>query len=350
MYTFRILHLSDFHFSDEPGTVHFIDRFRSQGAPPRMSRNHISLLKLTSHDENLAAAVAQWAWREGPQVDMTLITGDLATTGSQKDLDAALRFITSPAHDKWMAADGRPTLQGGENPIRLLPGNHDRYGQQWWAAGDDTFDDVFGDYWKIKSRTQLLAQLHDQTTNERLAIVAADFCLFNNADAKSGKYDYMGQGKAYAHLVEDLKRLTASVRKNADGPVAVVWVVHFAPMYAMLPSVLQLIDDDYLLQAAADSKVEHIFCGHTHHAKVYTPCGFPTVLIHCAGAACQAWDAQGNTFHLRDINVHQGKVVSVDHVDFVWNDDAGGYRRVAGRERKTEQGTENETGPNKELG
>src|SRR5258708_1354285 len=146
-----------------------------------------SWLYLTSHDPDLAEYMAMIA-HEGQtrgDIDLALITGDLARTGADDDLETAFDYVNSPAKRGWLTEEGKPTLRGTSGFVTLLPGNHDRYaGGPACFPGGVSFDTVFAAYWGAGQGVQLLRVLTSPTGDERLAIVGADLSLTDAAAAE----------------------------------------------------------------------------------------------------------------------------------------------------------------------
>lgn len=75
-----------------------------------------------------------------------------------------------------------------------------------------------------------------------------------------------------------------------------------------------------LVRAAAELKVAHILCGHTHIRMRYKASSASDVWVHCAGAACCASEHEDTSIHLYTIQVDNGAVTFRDST-FVFNPD-----------------------------
>ena len=201
--------------------------------------------------------------------------------------------------------------KAGTSQLALMPGNHDRYRGYCWGAGSTEFDDVFQRYWGVGQAAQYCL-IGSPDTDDSLAIVLADFSLASCGDAEPG---CLGQGRAYPHVIDQVTKLTAKVRRNWPR-AAVVWAVHFAPECPNVDRYLQLIEGSQLLRAAVAANVGHIFCGHTHESAVYEAAG---VTIHCAGTACSADNRNSNYIHVRDVKVKGEAALKIDSSDFRWD-------------------------------
>jgi hypothetical protein len=74
-----------------------------------------------------------------------VLTGDMAVTGKQDDLDEAHGFIDdAPAPGSYLTAhpDNKPTIAFAKSLVELLPGNNDRYLSKRWfyRPGGTKFD------------------------------------------------------------------------------------------------------------------------------------------------------------------------------------------------------------------
>ena len=209
MYTFRILHLSDFHFSN------------------RLVEVILSPVPGYSYDRIVVSGLARFVLEQANNLDLVLITGDLAATGRRADLQRAVEYIDAKPSAGFLSESRRPTLHGGGLPIVLMPGNHDRYQGLWGAAGGTSFDDVFQQYWKVGQGVQYCL-INNPDIEDCLAIILGDFSLASCRDADPPAPGCLGQGLAYQNVIDRMTSLTASVR-DKDPAAAVIWAVHFAP-------------------------------------------------------------------------------------------------------------------------
>jgi predicted MPP superfamily phosphohydrolase len=263
--TVRVLHASDLHFGQTGNKVGIIEWW----AAVRGGANLFPLPTLiSSHSDDCVNALADFAFANEAYYDVLLLTGDLATTGSRADLRRAYGFLTAARTRGYMSGPRRPTLHGLKRPIQVLPGNHDRYGDLAYP-GNSRFDGnsrhpYFSGYWKVGQRAQLLWL---EPNTQWLALIGVDFTLAKNDLGEAvGPHKlipgYLGQGRVYRGRLQDLIRITASVRQtNPD--CAVVWVLHFEP--ASADDSLQLLDPaGRFAQAIQGNNVAAILCGHTH--------------------------------------------------------------------------------------
>lgn len=312
MVTFRVLHVSDLHVARVAESVNFVDvRSRRKGlirAIRGQYKGHpVHFRHPTSHDIAALQDVAEHAFLD-PELDLILITGDIATTGEADDLRVAVDFITGPPAAGWMTARNTPTLAAAKAPVALLPGNHDRYENATFPFGAAAvvFDDLFNDYWWAGQNASPIAVLKKET--EWLLVMGADFSL-RVPEYRKNPLAHAGQGEVSPHVLKSLRLLTKRCKeqlKRRHVTPAAVWAIHFAPKCD--DERLQLRNDDEFLAAAESDGVHHIFCGHTHEP------GDPQigkVQVHCAGTASSFEPELGNFIHTREIDVTGGVITDV---------------------------------------
>jgi 3',5'-cyclic AMP phosphodiesterase CpdA len=299
VHTFRLLHVSDLHVNKHRSIVDVATGVAYQAYKA----------------ENLARLVYDMRQR----LDLILITGDLAHIGvPDTGLQMAHGLCTAaPDGDApWLTAGRTPALHHGV-PIRLLPGNHDRFGL-FRDAGGRAFDPIFTDFWTAGQGVQSFPPLAGPSGADRLAIAAADFSLIVNSDetAAGGRW---GQGRIYTAVLDGLIAETNALRQTQPRP-AVLWAVHFPPEFESVDHALSLIDDARLLDAADAHQIPAIFCGHTHEARPYRPRGPNGVHVLCAGAATTREPRNGNSVHYTEVDVDAGAVTDVRWQPLRWDD------------------------------
>lgn len=293
MALFSILHASDLHIADAPNHLGLFDRrYEDMWSNPEL----ISLQ--ASHDPDALDALASLAYERREELDLALLTGDLAATGSRPDLLAARARLTSPSK-LHTTKDGNPTLGFLGSRLKLMPGNHDRFrASPAFLPGGTEFDKLFAAHWSAGQSVQLL--LDSQKNGARLAVIAADFTLAReDVFLLTDAVRHFGKGRVYDDRLQELERLT---REALAGGAAVVWAVHFKPECS--ERLLALEDDDLLLQAAADLGVSAILCGHTHSSTPLSDIG--GVWVAACGTTTQSFSAEGNFAHLLRLTVPRG--------------------------------------------
>lgn len=284
---YRLLHASDLHLSKVPYSA----GSRNPGWLSKFKR-----YKLIGHDDAVLRAFARFVYyygRERRLFDLTLLTGDLATSGFRNDLQRALDFLTkaptTPATPLWVDDDNEPTISFF--PRAAMPGNHDRYRRTppLFMPGGTLFDHLFQQFWWAGQGAQPWRVLQKPGTRP-LAVVAADFTLHPNDSGKTffGLPGWYGQGRVDQSVIHDLRTTTQDVRDYCTGQgldePAVLWAIHFDA--AATDEALKLLDSDFLVQAAAEERIPVILGGHTHESKI-KPLS-PTTTAFVCGTTSQA--------------------------------------------------------------
>ncbi|MBF0137382.1 MAG: metallophosphoesterase [Magnetococcus sp. DMHC-1] len=279
MERFRIFHLSDLHLADIANRLNLISSgldiwsggWRYLASVLGLDeRGSVSLGKPSTFDGHLAQrltyllqSLVNEAKRERV-ASAILITGDLAATGLESDMQAARRYITGAGP----VAEGYRTWPGLTThgvPLLFMPGNHDRY-QRLFMPGSTEFENQFGNDWSFgqgiwkmggKMRYALL-----EGVKERLAFLACDLTLDPN-DEDLLLADWPGKGKVYPDSLQSMRDFTELVRDHFS-PSVILWVTHFPPFFANLDDNLRLLDAEFLVQAAEDLAIDVVFSGHTH--------------------------------------------------------------------------------------
>lgn len=314
-HTFQLLHLSDLHFGA------WTRRSWVDAGFSGLLKGKNSLVYPTSHSPVLAEAVAEVAFSLRGSLDAVLITGDLASTGSDEDLREAHAFVTSPPTSLWLADANSPTLAASDAAMIVLPGNHDRFkGPEvrppCWSSGGRAFDRYFSEWSTRRAVAYVLQGQASQT--EHLGIVCGDFSLRRNSHA-TGRRARLGQGYAYRYVLNRMVKLTQEVRSRYERS-AVIWAVHFPPLFPHNDSLLELLEGTRVLVEAAQRSIQYILCGHTHDAMVYKYPRFPRTEVHCGGSACILESNTGNSFQVREVDVRDGSITSIRHHDYFWQD------------------------------
>lgn len=321
MHTFRILHLSDLHLAKRHNEVGFLHALL-RGAPADCTTAWLS-----AHHPRKLLRLILFVQYYATKLDAILITGDLATSGRKADLSRALQVVdSSPITDSaWFSSPSQnlsATLRRGDVPVKLMPGNHDRYeGRLPFLPGNKTFDTVFKDYWKAGQGVQTQIILRGRTDTNQLAVISADCTLLSEGDATVPRLGHFGQGKAYSILIDCLEKETKLVRKSPE-PTAVIWALHFAPKLASRKLLLRLIKDDDLMLSAESNDVQFILCGHLHETiKPYKHKAYPKVWIGAAGTPCIAEDVPCE-FSIYDIDVDNGVIIGNPRTEiYQWDGD-----------------------------
>jgi 3',5'-cyclic AMP phosphodiesterase CpdA len=313
MTQFRLLHLTDLHFSKRERGADARERFNNT-----KSREILELLHhvrrngfFSGHDNTLSRLVAEFAYDRRAELDAIVISGDLATTGTMDDLLAALEFLEAVPVVGSAAARGKGTLAASGLRIYVLPGNHDRYLNELGDTGGKEFENVFKAYWSRGAH----AQAHMMHLGEAgLGIVLIDFSLRDNLDSRPGAFSHLGQGKVYDDALDEAIELTGRLRDRTNG---VIWVVHFPPEVASGEPKLDLIDGQKLVEGAEKCGVLHVLAGHIHKHIRYTPPG-RKVSVLCANTPCSTTLSGSYGFQILDIDVAASPMAVREEV-YRWN-------------------------------
>src|SRR4051812_31601276 len=108
MAVFRFLHISDLHIARQAARIGVLDFIKSGFSVNPLTGVAVA----SSHSPHLLDGLAEAVYREGDLFEGILITGDLATTGSQHDVTTAHSFVVSPynpiAATPWHDANDNP--------------------------------------------------------------------------------------------------------------------------------------------------------------------------------------------------------------------------------------------------
>jgi len=252
-----------------------------------------------SHDPNAMRAFAVFAHSIEKEIDALIVTGDLATTGSRADLNAAHAYLTDTAVGGTpFTSAGNPTLSAYALRKRLdiLPGNHDRYRSSavLYRPGGSVFDQVFpSPYWFSGQSTKNGIAIRRGSIV--LHVVKADFTLRTRDSGKAFYYlpGWLGQGRVrhsvLNSLVDRTQRVCKHIRNQGYEPFT-IWAIHFDPYST--DSTLSLLNSDRLANAAKKAQVTTVLCGHTHESKI-KPLSDMTTVYAC-GTTCQSNSEQND--------------------------------------------------------
>ncbi len=324
MVGFRLVHISDLHFSQYPSNESIVDGGARAFLKSVFGDN--KAFYPTSYAPDLAIKLAKQLARRS-DFDAILITGDLATHGDSDDLLTALNFLRGQVPRDSLAGAPVPKLLSMA-PNVILPGNHDRYKGQHCFPGGRKFESVFGVNWDANMDTyEMFSGDHVgrvvlEKDVEKLAICSADFSLQEFSDHTESNFGWMGQGKINQDVLRHLEQITLDLRRYKT-PIAIVWAVHFPPQNEDAEGNLSLIDEALLAASADKHDVQLIFAGHTHNGRHYS---IPDhrVEVLCAGSATGYSDAV-NSFYDVYLEVHDGKIVGKTPTLLKWNEDRGKF-------------------------
>lgn len=308
---FRLVHLSDLHFSTTPNRLPSpVQTGRLTAVFEALVEGHRgNWFRPASHSTRAARAVARYLAtkiipEESP--DVLVVTGDLAATGAVSDLEAARDYLSGSV-GAWQNADQEPRLAPGDSHLQVLPGNHDRYHKGTLFPGATGFEMVFAHVWSASPECERVSRpLLVDKGGEALAIICGDFTLRDALHACPPVFGYIGRGMAYEDVVAALVAHTHSVREERGGKVGVIWAVHFPPQFPGGNQNLALQDEQKLISAASDAGIHLLLAGHTHSDCVYSS---GSLKVSCVGSATQADAESAWHFSLNEVIVERGVVV-----------------------------------------
>lgn len=321
MTRFKVLHISDLHFSSQAGRQdirQIISSKKKLLVLHQLFKSGNKPWYPSSFDPDLAEAVARIAFDRKHQYDVILISGDLATTGLEDDLSSAYDFVSSNVVTGWMNSKRKPTLFAAERDVMLLPGNHDRYADNLGEPGGDLFSEVFKKYWPLSDYIHhVIIRKKDA---DSLAFVFADFTLKYTTEATNSIWRY-GQGRVTKERITALVDRTSNLRSE-NPHIAVVWVMHFLPEFGGTDHMLSLINSNLLLNEAQECGIQVILAGHTHKARHYK---LDSIKIFCSGTATSIGEDEENSLHFLEFDVNGNQIISFESSDYYWDQTKGNF-------------------------
>jgi len=315
MHRVTILHTSDLHISKNPHL-----RQLQRRTPGNFYDAVRKGIYAASHGNGKLKALVELVHNKKSSLDAIVITGDIATTGLDYDLERALQFIEGkPDAQDVRVSFGFPTISGAGLPIFLLPGNHDRYKlllrRLGYAPGSRKFHQMFSRYWQGDVKTNVIVK-------DRLAvgIIAADFSLrkWRDAEWPDVVVNSYSQGRVYSDILDELVDATDTFRADhagADG-IFIIWAVHFPPLSTKTESYMRLVDGEQVVASANDCGVSLILSGHTHDPfELYSP--RMTFRALGTGSTTQFDSSEGNFCQVVSVESDgHGFRVEVEHYQF----------------------------------
>jgi predicted phosphodiesterase len=238
------------------------------------------------------------------KIDGVILSGDLATTGIQLDIDKVKRFLSSsidPVHP-WKNQDGEATLTAVSIPIWIVPGNHDRFEPTrqsfrfqgvplpiFFYPGAPGFDQI-ANFKHTPARE--LGALPDWTSGPtpfRVVVLGADFSLRQFGD-HDDFYGWLAQGCVYDDVLQQLIDKTEAAKskhkEHNQGVPCILWVVHFPPGFPHLSKPHRLLFEAKFTSAANNHGIKAILAGHTHEQVKYRKPGTNFDVL-CCGTTTQ---------------------------------------------------------------
>jgi hypothetical protein len=341
MAVFNAVHLTDLHFGSVPNRTNALQANTIRRKLGSIWQGSTKLP--ATQDQGIAERAAAWVYDKsarlqaaGDTLDALVLSGDLATTGLQADLDAALQYIDAPPVNGHFRAPrtGEPpngphlaTIAGLAKTF-LIPGNHDRYQNNGGDAGGMLFDQVFASYWARNTHGVIASILEKPVPGsssnevEHLALIGVDACLRQNSHA-NGIGRHWGQGHVYSNTSTELEAKTNFARARYPD-IAVIWVVHFPPH--LVGATEQLLHHDLIEKASKRLRVSLILSGHTHENHVY-PAGAGSTIWN-GGSATQFAESRGNWIQCLDVEIVKNRFVKATRRNYSWDTNMGDFQQT----------------------
>ncbi len=269
-----------------------------------------SLLKPTSYDDTPLLAAADFLQEFSREIDLLLVLGDLATTGQDEDLSVARDIFLERIVKEHLTASLEPRFGGLGFPLCVVPGNHDRYQDDFATPGGQRFDEVFRDVYKPISGVQSVRLTSEEVS---ICIVTADFCF--SEESKPALWKRWGRGAVDGKVLSELDRQTRVWQKENPGK-PVIWALHFSPADGVSSSLV-LEEREQVVHLAQVLGVKHIFCGHTHLRKREIG-SHPH--IYCSGSVSSIDSVGSHFLHLCRVEKVEDGSFSLEVFDFRYDD------------------------------
>jgi predicted phosphodiesterase len=317
------MHISDLHCGKDPDVANFksfYDSCPNTGQIGGFFRSLRHGVRQTTYNLEIGKKVARFLVEHSADQSLLIISGDLAASGIEDDLKVALAFIEGTPRSTQMffvTSDVTPTIAVAELPVLIVPGNHDRFQDNYGKSGGTYFDAIFRVYWGDPNPSIRHRVIEDPATEVKLGFVSADFCLSSDSDAtKPIHINRFGQGKVYQPVLDGLATRTTHLRKKYDG-IGIVWVIHFPPCATDNEDpALELLDRSKVMSAAAANDIKLILAGHIHRPVLVQQ---QNVTVACAGTAAAYMSAEGYWIHKLEIAVENSAAFLAGRKNFAWN-------------------------------
>lgn len=364
---FSFAHISDLHFAETPNERFILDAIKSKadrvraicGNLPGWFRQRLSLrainlaqeqlldqgllktgwsVSFTSHDETVTKELLSHLEGIG-YLDGLIFTGDIATTASRGNLEAAMSFFVPPyLGSRKLFGEHDLRLEATSNHrCFVMPGNHDRFSPWLKVPNSGLFEDVFRENWQAGQdhpscsisctnkaiKHFVLAEKAGPAQKESVVICLVDLAFGEQSlwgIAKRLPGNIFGRGYADAEVLSDLVTITKEIRATSNPPPLVIWGVHYPPCMHMTNPSLLLEEERRLVVAAKQAEVPIILSGHYHRSCTYPILSAPnTVQVITAGSATTYVPEPHNEFFEIHLDVKNGLLAAAPKIHlFRW--------------------------------
>ena len=255
--------LADAHIAEQANRTNYLTLWKRQmwqNIDARTQGEKLTVYRPASHDRRALLAATEFIRSVHEDLDLLILLGDLATTGQTHDILAAQRVFVEPSISRHIDGKLNAGMGGLGIPLHIVPGNHDRYKDDFGTPGGKLFDAAFEAYYQPKRSVCLETVKRGDVT---LGIVSADFCY--NENEPVGRLKKLGMGRASPVVLAELDRQTSRWKDQHPGK-PVVWAIHFSPSESV-DNTLRLENRSEVIELAKNLGVRHIFCGHTHERR-----------------------------------------------------------------------------------
>lgn len=316
----RFMHISDLHIAEKSNRYGLNDILKIFTKTTKKDK----LGLFTTHDvlklESVVDILTNYYKLNNNYIDFVIITGDIATSASSKDLIFSSRLISNNVKvnpyehidididfDVDISSitkeedlnllekvkDGlKKSIILSHSNILLLPGNHDRnyadkstFLTSHFYTNDD-FSHHFNKYWKPKIKTT--NRIHTQLLNvnnssKKLVFIKVDCSL----DKAMMPYTEVGIGEFSLDIESDLEKVLQNISTDKDFENLVpIILIHYLPERSVNWS-LALSRWNKLISLLCKFNIKHLFCGHTHFNKKYEIKG---INVHCSSSTLSTKD------------------------------------------------------------
>ena len=283
---------------------------------PDKPEQHFAALRPSSYDDVPLLAAADFLGEFARQLDRLVILGDLATTGLDADLAVAEQIFLDKRTKEHLNAALEPRFGGLGVPLHVIPGNHDRYKDDFATPGCQNFDQVF----------QSIYRPHKGVCSEKissgdidLGLISADFCFAEGAEVNYIRR--LGRGAVDDIVLSELDHQTRIFQRDHPN-MPVVWALHFSPADGV-STALVLEEREKVTHLAADLGVKHIFCGHTHLRKREIG---THPHIYCAGSVSSVDSSNNHFLHVCTLDWNSSGSLELEVFDLKYDEESDEFR------------------------